>query len=199
VRFKRHKEESGKRSKSRILRAASKLFVENGFAGTSLSEVAKKIDVNQSLIYHYFSSKEELWQCVKEELIGGYFEANRTSFEVDKGLRYFLEQYFHSGYDYFCRHPDIIRILSWQSLEGELGKLATLRMSDQDMLMQAVMSLKEQGEIRSAQDPFIAILMIRNALRAPFFDDYAAFDQDLEKEKKYVKIAVDCLMRAFAE
>ncbi len=197
MRYQRHKEEISKRSRSRILKAASKLFVDKGFAGTSLGDVAKKIDVNQSLIYHYFASKEELWKTVKEELLQGYLEASQSSFDVDEGLRPFLQSYLSTGFDYFRRRPDVVRILSWQSLEGDQSKLAALEMSDQERLMKTVARLKEQGQIRSDMDPFVVILMIRNALRAPFFDDYAAFEKDAEVGQKYVDLVVDCLTKAF--
>ncbi len=197
MRHLRHKEETSKRSRSRILKAACKLFVERGFAGTSLGDIAKKINVNQSLIYHYFSSKEELWKNVKDQLLKDYIEASRSSFDDGKGLRFFLENYLRTGYEYFRKHPEVVRILSWQSLEGSSEKLAAIEMSDQELLMGAVIKLQQRGEIRTDLDPMIFILMLRNALRAPFFDDYAAFDKTQAHGENYVTFAADSLFKAF--
>ena len=47
-----------------ILNAARDLFVKKGFAGTSISEIAKQAKVNQSLIYHHYANKESLWTAV---------------------------------------------------------------------------------------------------------------------------------------
>jgi AcrR family transcriptional regulator len=199
VRHLRHKEEISKRSRNRILKAACKLFVDKGFAGTSLGDIAKKINVNQSLIYHYFSSKEELWQSVKTQLLSGYIEASRSSFEDTKGLRFFLENYLRKGFDYFRRHPEVVRILSWQSLEGSSEKTASIEMFDQELLMNAFVKLQRDGEIRADIDPLILILMLRNALRAPFFDDYASFDKIEAHGGSYVTLATESLFRAFKE
>ena len=47
-------------SKSKILKAAKKLFSKNGFDGTSTREIVKDAGVNISLISYYFKSKENV-------------------------------------------------------------------------------------------------------------------------------------------
>lgn len=44
--------------KKAILHAAVELFAENGFAETSTSAIAKKANVAEGLIFHYFKSKK---------------------------------------------------------------------------------------------------------------------------------------------
>ncbi len=43
-----------------ILKAALRLFVENGFHGTPTSLIAKEAGVANGTLFHYFSTKEEL-------------------------------------------------------------------------------------------------------------------------------------------
>lgn len=43
-----------------ILQAAAQLFNRQGFAGTSMSQIARKAGLNQSSIYYWFPSKEHL-------------------------------------------------------------------------------------------------------------------------------------------
>lgn len=43
-----------------IMHMAAKLFAQNGFAGASISELASRCEVSKSLLYHYYSSKEEM-------------------------------------------------------------------------------------------------------------------------------------------
>jgi AcrR family transcriptional regulator len=52
-------------TRKKILDAARKLFVKNGFAGTSISDIAGLAKINQSLIYHHFRDKQELWKGLK--------------------------------------------------------------------------------------------------------------------------------------
>ena len=44
-----------------IIDAASRLFLENGFDGTSMDEVAKRAGVSKQTVYSHFSSKEQLF------------------------------------------------------------------------------------------------------------------------------------------
>lgn len=46
--------------KQSILDASLKLFVENGFHGTSTAEIAKTAGVATGTLFHYFNTKEEL-------------------------------------------------------------------------------------------------------------------------------------------
>lgn len=44
----------------RILEKATQLFMENGYAGTSMSMVAKTAGIQKASLYHHFESKEAL-------------------------------------------------------------------------------------------------------------------------------------------
>lgn len=54
-----------------ILNSALKIFGRRGFAGTKISDVAKEAKISHGLIYHYFSSKEELYASLVERAIEG--------------------------------------------------------------------------------------------------------------------------------
>jgi AcrR family transcriptional regulator len=45
---------------SQIVEAATELFAERGFAGTSLQDIADATGLTRPALYHYFSSKEDL-------------------------------------------------------------------------------------------------------------------------------------------
>lgn len=46
--------------KKQIMRAAIKVFAENGIRLTKISMIAKEAGISHGLVYHYFASKEEL-------------------------------------------------------------------------------------------------------------------------------------------
>lgn len=64
--------------KERILKAAEKLFVEKGFEGTSIRELAQSAGVNIAMISYYFGSKEKLL----EELVA--FKAGYTRIKLEE-------------------------------------------------------------------------------------------------------------------
>jgi len=52
-----------------IIDMARKLFIENGFDKTAVSDISKKLNVAQGLTYHYFKSKSELLYAVIDEIL----------------------------------------------------------------------------------------------------------------------------------
>lgn len=51
-------------TKDKILDAAEKLFVDNGFSATSLRAIIKEADVNTAAVHYHFGSKEGLIEAV---------------------------------------------------------------------------------------------------------------------------------------
>jgi len=53
--------------RKQILKAAVEAFAEKGFHATRVSDVARKAGVAYGLVYHYFSSKDDLLECIFQE------------------------------------------------------------------------------------------------------------------------------------
>ena len=66
--------ENLKEKELQILNASLKLFVENGFHGTSTAEISKSAGVATGTLFHYFKTKEELinrlYLYSKESMVG---------------------------------------------------------------------------------------------------------------------------------
>ena len=54
-------------TKARILDAAKKEFAKNGLGGARVDDIADKAKANKRMIYHYFESKEGLFQTGLED------------------------------------------------------------------------------------------------------------------------------------
>lgn len=59
------------RSKARIIAAAADVFIENGFLGSSMEDIASRADVSVQTIYTHFQNKEGLFTTVIRDLAGG--------------------------------------------------------------------------------------------------------------------------------
>lgn len=57
---KERKEELEKQRRSEIQAAALKLFYEKGYRETSIADIAAEANISKGLIYHYYSSKQDL-------------------------------------------------------------------------------------------------------------------------------------------
>ena len=53
-------------TRQRILKVANELFIEQGYEGTSLREIADRLDITKAALYYHFRSKEEILQTLLE-------------------------------------------------------------------------------------------------------------------------------------
>lgn len=72
------------KSKSKILDAGLKLFIEKGLLATSVSEIASLAGISKGLMYHYYKSKEELYYELVNNAINSSSEYMLAIFDVDK-------------------------------------------------------------------------------------------------------------------
>ena len=60
--------------RQRIIAVASQLFLANGFARTSMSQVAAAVGGSKTTLWSYFAGKNELFMAVADHFIERYFD-----------------------------------------------------------------------------------------------------------------------------
>ncbi|MGV2431845.1 MAG UNVERIFIED_CONTAM: TetR/AcrR family transcriptional regulator [Rickettsiaceae bacterium] len=106
-------------TKIKIIAAARKLFVEKGFAGTSMSMIAQSAKVNHALLFYHYKNKENLWTETK---IAIFHEATKSSKLLpDDNLPFeaFLRKLISNTVKFYQNNPDMIRMVNWQRLRDE--------------------------------------------------------------------------------
>lgn len=97
------REEKNQRTREKILESAGREFAERGFSGASMNEIVKRGGISKGIIYHYFSSKEQLYlACIRQcfQRLTGYLKEKLQS---GSGSR--LTRYFDARMQYFLAHP----------------------------------------------------------------------------------------------
>ena len=61
-------------TKERILKAALEIFSRDGYAGANLKDIAAAVGVVKSGFYRHYTSKEELWNALLDEMERYYSE-----------------------------------------------------------------------------------------------------------------------------
>lgn len=61
--------DDGAETRERILEAATRLFVEHGYRGLSMREIADAVDLTKPAIYHHFADKEELFVAILKRYV----------------------------------------------------------------------------------------------------------------------------------
>ncbi|RYG74932.1 TetR/AcrR family transcriptional regulator [Lentibacillus lipolyticus] len=73
-------------TKQRVIDAASSLFFQNGFHGTSVRDIASKAAVNVSLISYYFKSKQGLLEYAVTQYYEAYLETIERCLQENESL-----------------------------------------------------------------------------------------------------------------
>ncbi len=80
-----------------ILKAASEIFIEKGFNGARMQEIADKAGLNKALLHYYYRSKDKLFRAVFskvfQRLMDGLisvFEGNMSVFDT---IRIFFKEH----------------------------------------------------------------------------------------------------------
>ena len=90
--------------------AARAEFAEYGIAGARVDRIAANAEANKAQIYHYFGSKDGLFDAVWEALVKQV--TDEAPIDVDD-----LPGYAVRLADGYANHPDITRLITWQRLE----------------------------------------------------------------------------------
>jgi len=57
-------------SREAILESATEVFMESGFSGARVDEIARRAKANKAMIYYHFGSKQDLYRAVLLRLFG---------------------------------------------------------------------------------------------------------------------------------
>jgi AcrR family transcriptional regulator len=143
-----------------ILKAAKALFVKQGFAGTAISQIAKRAQVNQSLIYHHFDSKENLWRLVKAEIVERFKkEINAVLDDPHLTAKQLVRRFLRLRIEMGIAKPEIQKMFFWQHIEGNT-LLRYLPGYDLTRWLNLIEHFQKQGDFRQDLSPrMIWILM----------------------------------------
>src|SRR5262245_7326850 len=97
-------------TKQRLLAAAKREFAAQGLAGARVDRIAAAAKANKAQIYHYFGSKDELFDAVFHTLVADTVSA----VPMDPGD---LPDYAGRLFDSYEQQPALRRIATWRRLE----------------------------------------------------------------------------------
>jgi AcrR family transcriptional regulator len=162
-------QQAAEKARAKILETARGLFIDLGFSGTSIGALARAAGINQSLIYHYFESKEDLWRQVKAEMIASSLKTNQLESappidNLEELLRNLLLERFHV----YLQNPDLVRLLMWQALEDKQAVISGTSASWTQSWTRVIQELQEKGIIVKRLTPEEILLLINGIVWASF-------------------------------
>ena len=191
--------------KSDIVEAAEKLFLKNGFDGTSMDDIARESQFAKATIYQYFVNKEDLFFTVALKLV------KQFDLYLKKKLgrcRTAYEKWQHSSllyYQYYKEHPDIFKLINYNppsNKDKEISPNFKEFMSHQDSIFQMYTDIIEEGKKdgtipsgldskRSAHLVVITVIAFLNTI-ASASDAY--FEKKGFEKDDFIKYGLDTLI-----
>jgi len=151
-------------TREKIIDAATKVFFQNGFEKTSVKMILEEAGVVTGSFYHFFPSKEELFEAVIEKYLRGY--AHRISdilCDETLGMREIVDKVLvelkATSKDYYLKLQG--DKLHW-TLQASLHEITLETLVEP--LSRALGRLKTRGEIESllkVEDTTLARILIK--------------------------------------
>jgi len=93
-----------------IVSSARELFLSQGFAGTTMDEVAHRTELSKGTLYLYFGSKEELYVTVISEGLRILFDRLEAAYRLTLTPEQMIRKLGEVIYRYYVDHPEYFRI-----------------------------------------------------------------------------------------
>ncbi|QEU09203.1 MULTISPECIES: TetR family transcriptional regulator [Paracoccus] len=193
-------------TKARILKAALNEFARNGFGGARVDVIAEKADANKRMLYHYFGSKEELFQTVLENAYIDIRDAEQKLALDHLPPKEALARLVRFTWEYYLKHPEFITLVNSENLhrakhlkKSEIVKIYSRRfVSMVDTILERGVA---SGDFRSGIDPVqlnITIAAIGYYYLTNRFTGSIIFERDLmakEALEERLQFNIDTILR----
>lgn len=105
------------RTRRRILQAAIRLFATHGFHAVSVDQIVGRARVNKRMVYHYFGSKDALFEAALAEVYQRIESIEFHAVERGRSPREKLSRLLESYFEFLDQEPEFTRLLQWENLE----------------------------------------------------------------------------------
>lgn len=183
-------------SKEAILESAKEIFLEQGYSGASISQIAKGAGVAKSLVFHHYKTKEDLWRAVKEDMLAHLKEADMSAIKKADSVESLIETIVARRFQAYEGNPELARLVSWQLMEENPDKLLGIKNYRSDSWDDAVKDLQKRKLINPAYAPDLVCVMIYGAISNVFFDNRRRVYKSPKKLKAYRDMVTESLVKA---
>lgn len=165
-------------TRQKILSSATRLFSTQGYATTSLAQVAKEAQVSKALIFWHFASKEELFRTALTESLAPY---QIDVLEALSGLDEFeqIGKLIDVYYEFVSQNVYSVRFLlslvvrEEKNLDDVLGRTTELFRIYRNLLADILQTGREKGVFVTKVDPQADAALIMATLNGILVQGFA--------------------------
>jgi AcrR family transcriptional regulator len=148
-----------------LLEAAVRVFARRGFHAARVGDIAEEAGVAHGLLYHYFSSKEEVLETIFRETWADLLAAVRDVEESGEPAQEQLRQVAAILLRSWRRDPDLVRVLvrgvaRSSELDRHVGNVGDAFAAIERIVRRG----QEAGELRPELDPRLTSVIFYGAI-----------------------------------
>jgi len=124
-----------------ILAAAEEVFAERGFAGASMSEIARRAQLPKANLHYYFGTKEDLYRAVLDDILTAWRQ-DMDGFRVDADPKLAVSAYIRSKLQFSKHRASGSKVFANEIIHGAsvigeaLGDLVTMGIAGKDKVVE---------------------------------------------------------------
>jgi AcrR family transcriptional regulator len=141
-------------TRQRLLDAATEEFAARGIAGARVDRIAHAARSNKAQIYHYFGSKDGLFDAVFDRIV----QATVSETPIDPTD---LPEYAGRLFDRYEQRPEIQRLATWYRLERADGDYPIgAILASNAAKVKAIAEAQEAGLLTTRFEPAVLLALV---------------------------------------
>ncbi|HTE63150.1 MAG TPA: TetR family transcriptional regulator [Solirubrobacteraceae bacterium] len=179
-------------TRRRLLSAARDEFAEHGIAGARVDRIAVAARSNKAQIYHYFGSKDDLFDAVFHELV--LDTVRETPLDATD-----LPGYAARLFDRFEERPQIARLATWYQLERAEGRPPVqARVASNKEKIARIAKAQKAGDLPStyAAADLLALVVTIASMWTAMGPEFVTTRQSRAHRRRVVTTAVEAVLAA---
>ena len=148
-------------TRERIAQVALALFLERGFAATTVDEIAQRADVAKGTFFNHFPRKESVLTHFATADVDRLEELVDDALAANLPMRQALADVFRRSGEPYERTPELSRVLFLEMMKGPDDALFEIHTRAHTAVRRLVDRAQSRGELRAAADPDRATELLR--------------------------------------
>lgn len=182
-----------------IIETAQQLFIEKGFAGTSMSDIAATVGINRPTLHYYFRTKDKMFKAVFGSIVISLMPKIHDIIKLDipfvDRMGMVLDEYI----ELFTKDPYLPKFICGE-IQRDVNHLLEVA---KELQFEAALSLvkdtllaeMEAGKIKKVPLPMVFLtfyslltypFLVRNLITTLFLDNEEDFTSFLQEWKQHI-------------
>lgn len=187
---------SSERRRLLVLKTAGQCFGEKGYRQTTADEIARRAGVSKGLVFHFFGSKQRLFESVIEDSLSQWATLSEyRASGAEGGSLEELRRLFMASFDFIADNPVLVLFARPEEalLSAYRAEVARYNLRWRARIQRTLKEGMKNAEIRQLDTQRVSAIL--HEVQAAFLTNALSGSSSRQYDRKTVDLAVDILLR----